>query len=229
MSRKLPKETIYFAAIALLQLFCGISSWASPAILTTQRTIVIDPGHGGKDSGVQVSADRSEKDICLTLALGIADRMNERYNTRLTRTDDRGLPAEKRVALTNQSRASLFISIHLHTRQQTRGLIYYFESPTPNTDPPTAWQSAPLLHQAGSRTLAKTIQDAFSPVDQHYFTIQGAALPILEGTLMPAILIEVFPASDFPGNLSERETYLDNIAHRITLGITRYLQTTADD
>ena len=77
------------------------------------KTIVIDPGHGGKDPGA-VSQARQEKQIVLSLSKTLRDILVKKgYNVRLTRETDVHIPIRKSErSLQPIQKADLFISIH---------------------------------------------------------------------------------------------------------------------
>ncbi|MBF0201983.1 MAG: N-acetylmuramoyl-L-alanine amidase [Desulfamplus sp.] len=79
------------------------------------KTIVIDPGHGGKDPGaIGYLKGVYEKDVVLSIALKLARKMRERLkcNVILTRSKDVYLTLEERTAIANTQNADLFISLH---------------------------------------------------------------------------------------------------------------------
>lgn len=75
--------------------------------------IVIDPGHGGIDTGTKAGAV-VEKAIVLDFATMLRDRMEKsgKYRVAMTRTDDTFIPLAGRVKFARQRQAALFISIH---------------------------------------------------------------------------------------------------------------------
>lgn len=94
-----------------------------PAPQTTERTkplIVLDPGHGGIDSGARAASGLMEKDIVLSFALKLQALLvkSGRFDVALTRTDDTYLTLEDRVTLARQNKADLFLSLHADTFQQ---------------------------------------------------------------------------------------------------------------
>ena len=76
-------------------------------------TIVIDPGHGGKDPS-NTGNGYLEKNIALKIALGLGKVLekNSNYNIIYTRKDDRFIDLFKRAQIANDANADLFISIH---------------------------------------------------------------------------------------------------------------------
>lgn len=76
--------------------------------------VVIDPGHGGEDTGAKGPSGLEEKHVTLRLALGLAEALKKRDDIRvlLTRTADVFIPLEERTAFANRNGADLFISIH---------------------------------------------------------------------------------------------------------------------
>lgn len=116
------------------------------------QTIVIDPGHGGSDTGAVGSKGIEEKTITLLLAQALRSRLEERLPVRvvLTRTDDAELPLDTRTALANQQKADLFISLHINSVHgpSARGAETYFSSL--QASDARAAQSAATENLAGS-------------------------------------------------------------------------------
>jgi N-acetylmuramoyl-L-alanine amidase len=83
------------------------------------KTVVIDPGHGGKDPGAEGAFGVPEKDVTLALAYLIKDNLEEEGGVRvvLTRTDDRYVSLEERTATANAQGAELFVSIHANASE----------------------------------------------------------------------------------------------------------------
>lgn len=80
-------------------------------------TIVIDPGHGGSETGAIGPSGTHEKELTLLLAQSLARALQARLPVRveLTRDEDADLPLDTRAAIANQHRAALFISVHLNS------------------------------------------------------------------------------------------------------------------
>jgi len=82
-------------------------------------TVVLDPGHGGRDPGARGVTGDEEKEITLAVAAMIAERLEENAQIRvvLTRTDDSYVSLEQRTAIANAQGADLFISIHANASE----------------------------------------------------------------------------------------------------------------
>jgi N-acetylmuramoyl-L-alanine amidase len=92
---------------------------AGKVIAGNKPLIVIDPGHGGIDSGARAANGTMEKNVVLQFALKLQDLLVQsgRFEVALTRSDDSYLTLEQRVNLARQNRADLFVSIHADTFQ----------------------------------------------------------------------------------------------------------------
>lgn len=95
------------------------------------ETIVLDPGHGGKDSGAIGRSGLMEKDAVLDVALRLGKLLRERLgkNVLLTRDKDEFIELDDRAKFANRHKADLFVSIHInsHTKSSARGLeMYHF-------------------------------------------------------------------------------------------------------
>jgi N-acetylmuramoyl-L-alanine amidase len=96
------------------------------------HTVVIDPGHGGAETGAIGPAGTMEKELTLALARSLAARLRSELGLEvvLTRDDDVVVDLDARAALANQHKADLFLSIHLNStvRGRARGAETYFLS-----------------------------------------------------------------------------------------------------
>ena len=97
--------------------------------IATRPLVILDPGHGGIDSGAEAASGVKEKDIVLAFSLKLQDLLvaSGRFDVALTREDDTFLRLEERVALARANKADLFISIHADSFQQPdiRGATVY--------------------------------------------------------------------------------------------------------
>jgi len=86
--------------------------------------IVIDPGHGGPDTGTKAGGgDILEKNVVLDFAITLRDQLEKsgRYRVVLTRTDDTFIPLIERVKFARQRQAELFISVHADALPKSEG------------------------------------------------------------------------------------------------------------
>ncbi len=112
---------------------------------TPIKCIVIDPGHGGHDTGTISSNGMCEKDLVLDVARRLKAYVKRKYpdvEVILTRDSDRFVALEQRTAIANSRRADLFISIHANASPSrvASGVETYFMSPdrAPDEDLETA-------------------------------------------------------------------------------------------
>jgi len=109
------------------------------------RTIVIDPGHGGSETGAISPSGVPEKELTLQLARELQAKLAQQLAVRivLTRNEDAKLDLDTRTAIANQNKADLFVSIHLNSSlgSGAYGTETYFLSPQA-TDPRAARAAA---------------------------------------------------------------------------------------
>ncbi|MEE9270436.1 MAG: N-acetylmuramoyl-L-alanine amidase [Candidatus Krumholzibacteria bacterium] len=98
----------------------------------TIRTVVIDPGHGGKDTGKSARNGLLEKDVNLRVALKTREILEDELGVDvvLTREDDRLLSLTERTEIGNEAGGDLFVSIHCNSwfSSETGGFEAYFLS-----------------------------------------------------------------------------------------------------
>jgi len=124
----LPLNNVLAAATPALTLA------APPTVPRLPLQIMIDPGHGGSDTGAS-RGNLKESEIALKVALRLADllRHNPQFKVALTRTTDHQVPLAKRTELAEQNKADLFVSIHLNSSPdpRARGTEIYFQNQLP--------------------------------------------------------------------------------------------------
>jgi N-acetylmuramoyl-L-alanine amidase len=105
--------------------------------------VVLDPGHGGIDTGTKGPNGQMEKDIVLDFAKRLREKIETagKYRVLLTRSDDTFVPLAERVRFAREASAALFISIHADSLPRregdTQGATVYTLSETA-TDPAAA-------------------------------------------------------------------------------------------
>ena len=99
-----------------------------PTALRRVHTVVVDPGHGGRDPGAIGQGGLREKDVNLSIARALAKELEARgFEVILTREDDRSLTLEERTARAESAGGDVFISIHANAsrRKGARGFEVY--------------------------------------------------------------------------------------------------------
>jgi N-acetylmuramoyl-L-alanine amidase len=83
------------------------------------RRVVIDPGHGGRDTGAIGPRGLREKDVALAIARTLAARLRALgFKVILTRKDDSYVSLDERTRIANQARADLFVSVHCNAARR---------------------------------------------------------------------------------------------------------------
>lgn len=176
----------------------------------TRKVVVIDPGHGGHDSGAVGPSGLTEKAVTLMIAQEIREILSAPYEVHLTRDDDSSVDIEHRTETANHYRAKLFVSVHAGGAfgHQGRGTVVFYHrqrgtdtvaGPYPQYgdsweigERPNLWNDIQSRHTTRSRLLAQTVHrhltGEFSPVDNG---VRTGPLLVLRGADMPAILVEV--------------------------------------
>lgn len=194
---------------------------AGPGHQPGVRTIVLDPGHGGKEVGAIGANGLQEKDATLAITRKLADRLQRDLGVRviLTRNDDALISLEQRTMLANQHQADLFLSIHMNAAlvKDARGAETYFLSleasdelarraaerenasngstPTSTADSDLRlilWDLAQQEYLKESSRLAELVQDEMNTMSGiQNRGVKQAPFKVLLGATMPAALVEV--------------------------------------
>jgi N-acetylmuramoyl-L-alanine amidase len=101
-------------------------------------TVVLDPGHGGHDTGAIGPSGLMEKDVALDLALRVRRLLQQQLGVRvlMTRTDDVFVPLAERSAFANRVKADFLVSLHVNAANK-RGAVgfetfYFTREPSDN-------------------------------------------------------------------------------------------------
>jgi N-acetylmuramoyl-L-alanine amidase len=217
------------------------------------RTIVIDPGHGGRDPGAHGQRGTEEKDITLRVALKLRDMLNKEPGLRvlMTRERDVFVELEDRAKFANSNEADLFVSIHVnsHPQRSVRGIeIYHFgeakdqralevaarENGTPLNSTGVGWEYlvADLLATKkieASLELAWTAKEAMiSHLNGHYALVdhgvKTAPFYVLRFTSMPSILAEIaYISNSTEEELLRNGAFTARVAESLQEGVKAYL------
>ncbi len=172
----------------------------------TGVTIVLDPAHGGADTGARGENGILEKDIVLAYArMAKSDLERQGYRVVMTRNDDSDPSFDDRAAVANAYRDALFVSFHVSSTGKigtARVYSYQFVS-QPDTDPSSdiphpatggliPWQEAQRSHVDASRRFADLLQTQLaerftaSPSTSLQYAVRG-----LRSVASPAVAIEI--------------------------------------
>ena len=193
-----------------------------PANALAGKTILIDPGHGGPDSGAPGPNRTYEKNNNLAIALALNDILKQAgAKTILTRDKDISPAAnysqnedlQARVNIANLTKADLFISIHNNASSlnpEAQGTETYYSEDNP--------QKLESLH------LANSIQSAaIDMLDTKNRGLKEARYYVLVNTTIPAILLETaFISNPYEEARLQNPTFQKNVASAIFLGIYNY-------
>ncbi len=101
----------------------GTISPSPQASADPRPIVVVDPGHGGIDSGAETAAGDTEKSIVLDFGLLLRDQLEKtgKYRVVMTRTDDTFIPLDDRVRIARERGGALFVSIHCDSIRRAEG------------------------------------------------------------------------------------------------------------
>ncbi len=117
-----PRKFLHFLCVTGVLLFLTFSVNAQNKEPVKLRTVILDPGHGGKDSGAQ-GRNSKEKDLVLDVALRVRDYLKQylpELNVVMTRDKDVFVPLNERAHIANENDADLFVSIHANSISTSR-------------------------------------------------------------------------------------------------------------
>ncbi|HEY5626337.1 MAG TPA: N-acetylmuramoyl-L-alanine amidase [Nitrospira sp.] len=216
-------------------------------------TIVIDPGHGGKDPGAHGRRGTEEKDITLKVALKLRHLLSKQPGIRvlMTRERDVFVELEDRAKFANGNEADLFVSIHVnsHPQRSVRGIeIYHFgqakddralevaarENGTPLSSTGVGWEYlvADLLTAKKieeSLDLAWNAKEAMiAHMNGHYALVdhgvKTAPFYVLRFTSMPSILAEIAYISNAQEEqLLRTNAFTTRVAESLRDGVNAFL------
>jgi N-acetylmuramoyl-L-alanine amidase len=197
--------------------------------------VVIDPGHGGQDSGT-MKTGMVEKELTLDVAHRVERLLQERgLATLLTRADDTYISLQGRVATANDQADCVFISIHFDeaTRSAAAGIETYYATHQ-NSLPDRVASWLPFLQRTSlepasveSQSLAGFIQEALVMRTQAVNRgTRSQQFFVLTNVRHPAVLVEGgFLTNKDDVNKLGSADYREQIATAISEGVIRYRET----
>ena len=224
-----------------------------PPKAKSYTTIVIDPGHGGKDPGAQGLRGTVEKDITLKVGLILRDLLKRDPTNRVLMTRDRDVfvELEDRAKFANEHEADLFVSIHVnsHPQRSVRGIeIYHFgeakdqralevaarENGTPLNSTGVGWEYlvADLLT---AKKIEESLELAWNTkeamilgLNGHYALVdhgvKTAPFYVLRFTSMPSILAEIaYISNSAEEALLRTKSFTARVAESLYDGVKAFL------
>ena len=194
--------------IAFVVCFAGCSTMQKSSVKNTSRTfktVVVDAGHGGKDSGAYRRYGPPEKMVTLDVAQRLERKLREsQLKTVMTRNSDVFIPLNDRVAAENAQKNAIFVSIHFNDsrRRKTRGFETYY-------------------HSGASVDLASQIQQKLMTIpNSANGGIHTANFRVLRLANCPAVLVECgYLSNRAEGNQARDSEYRELLADRIAEAI----------
>ena len=215
--------------------------------------IVIDPGHGGHDTGTIGPGGLEEKDVVLDVSRRLGKLLESKLGAEVvyTRHDDTFIPLETRTAIANQEQADLFVSIHANSSRDpdARGVETYYLNFTSSPDAlevaarenavseKTVYQLQDLVKKIALREKIEESQEFAGDVESSLHAGLAAKSPglrdrgvkkapfiVLIGANMPSILAEISFVSN-PGDEKRLRSpeYRQRIAESLYRGIAKYV------
>jgi N-acetylmuramoyl-L-alanine amidase len=215
--------------------------------------IVIDPGHGGHDTGTIGPNGLLEKDLVLDVAKRLGRLLQSRLGAEVvyTRQDDTFIPLETRTAIANQERADLFISIHANSSREAdaRGVETYYLNFTSSPEAlevaarenavseKSIYELQDLVKKIALKEKIEESREFASDVQESLYGglslrnagvrnrgIKKAPFIVLIGANMPSILAEISFVSN-PTDERKLETgeHRQRIAESLCRGVSKYV------
>jgi N-acetylmuramoyl-L-alanine amidase len=215
--------------------------------------IVIDPGHGGHDTGTIGPNGLEEKDLVLEVGRRLGKLLETRMGAEVvyTRKDDTFIPLETRTAIANQQRADLFISIHANSSHDpdARGVETYYLNFTSNPEAlevaarenavseKSIYELQDLVKKIALKDKIEESREFAGDVQASLYTGLAAKSPairnrgvkkapfiVLIGANMPSILAEIsFVSNPTDEHRLETSEYRQRIAESLYHGIAKYV------
>ncbi len=215
------------------------------------KTIVIDPGHGGKDPGA-VHNGITEKNLVLTLARQLGDELEKLgFAVKYTREADEFLTLSQRARIAEEYDADLFISVHTNAAENKKlaGVETYYLDYTNSTSEHVALREngeklsknlgkiddvvAELALRARlyeSERLATFVQrNMYGNVNRKGFDVQnggikGSVFRVLDESSMPGILLEVgYISNNYDAKNLKNNAFIRSLAHGVAQGVNAYV------
>ncbi|HXC63300.1 MAG TPA: N-acetylmuramoyl-L-alanine amidase, partial [bacterium] len=197
---------------------------ALAAGLPARGLILLDPGHGGADAGVQADGFK-ESEFSLDLAKRMVPLLQAHgLDVQLTRDADADLSPSARVALANSLQPLALVSLHANAAFQAtaHGTRIFVPVPGPVDEPAAPlWQQASRLKAASSKSLGMGLARALGVTGPR--PVQSLKLALFRGLSVPGCLVECEFASEPEGLAFLKDpAKRDSLAKHLADGIANW-------
>jgi N-acetylmuramoyl-L-alanine amidase len=200
----MPRLVTRFITLAFVASLAACSTVGTPGVKNTSKTfttVVVDAGHGGKDSGAYRRYGPPEKIVALDVAQRLEKKLREsQIKTVMTRDSDVFIPLNDRVVIENKQKNAVFVSIHFNDsrKRRARGFETYY-------------------HSGASFDLANRIQQKLMTIpNSSNGGVHTANFRVLRLADCPAVLVECgYLSNRAEGNQARDWEYRELLADRI--------------
>ena len=205
---RMPRLVTRILALAFVASLAACSTVGTRGVKNTSKTfstVVVDAGHGGKDSGAYRRYGPPEKMVALDVAQRLDHKLREsQIKTVMTRDSDVFIPLNDRVAMENKQKNAVFVSIHFNDSRKrgTHGIETYY-------------------HSGASVDLANRIQQKLMTIpNSANGGVHTANFRVLRLANCPAVLVECgYLSNRSEGNQARDWEYRELLADRIAEAI----------
>ena len=201
---RMPRLVTRLITLAFVASLAACNTVGTPGVKNTSKTfttVVVDAGHGGKDSGAYRRYGPPEKMVALDVAQRLEKKLREsQIKTVMTRDSDVFIPLNDRVAIENKQKSAVFVSIHFNDsrKRRARGFETYY-------------------HSGASFDLANRIQQKLMTIpNSSNGGVHTANFRVLRLADCPAVLVECgYLSNRSEGNQARDWEYRELLADRI--------------
>src|SRR5215468_9323006 len=205
---RMPRLVTRLVTLAFVASLAACSTVRTSNVKNTSKTfttVVVDAGHGGKDSGAYRRYGPPEKTVTLDVAQRLDRKLREsQIKTVMTRDSDVFIPLNNRVATENAQKNAIFVSIHFNDSRKrgTRGFETYY-------------------HSGASFDLAARVQQKLMTIpNSANGGVHAANFRVLRLANCPAVLVECgYLSNRSEGNQARDWEYRELLADRIAEAI----------
>lgn len=197
--------------------YFGVKSIPAISVPATNRTIIIDAGHGGEDPGAIGSSGVYEKDINLNIALKLQQFIEQNGGIVLmSRVDDADMQGSKsndmrlRKKLREENESDVFISIHLNSypSESCKGAQTFYAND----------ENSKLLAEKIQKNMVNMLDENNARVAKKLTNVY-----LLKNVNIPSVIVECgFLSNSREEKLLQDEKYQSKIAMAIFMGINEY-------